>query len=276
MDESAVPLPCDGTPVMIVWQVIAIYLLLYGTPCVWCEMLTERRLLLLAVLGPAAAVAMLAALDPNASCDEALEWAVVGAFATWFLNTAALFLGTVGVICGAAAVVVATPVHDGVMAVSLTFAALVVGVYHRVDCAIWENILPTLLGAWLLSASFAPMAGATRRVAAFAFVLLIAIGATAQWYRYKNLDPEIVRSLQGGEYNKRYKMLNDIVNETGDLSIDVRKYRDQFGSHLRDPEAVPLSEEERAKLTDDERSLLDACRKDPETRERVVYGGGFY
>merc|ERR1719238_1978585 len=160
MDDPTTPLPCDGTPVILLWQVIAIYLLLYATPCVWCVCLTEKRLLLLAALGPAAAIAMLAALDPGASCEEALTWAVVGAFATWFLNTAALFLGTVGVVCGAAAVAVAAPVHDGVLATSLIAAAAIVGVYHKQECTIWEWILPVLLGTWLFVASIAPMAGA--------------------------------------------------------------------------------------------------------------------
>jgi hypothetical protein len=225
---------------------------------VWCVILTEKRLVLLMMLGPAAAVAMLAALDPGASCAEALEWALVGAFATWFLNTAALFLGTVGVVCGAFAVATATPVHDGVLATSLIAAAAIVGVYHKQECTIWEWILPVLLGTWLFVASIAPMAGAPRPIAAVATVVVACCGALAQWYRYKALPPEIVQTLTGGdERNKRYRMLNEIVNETGELSIDVRKYRDQLGSHLANPEAVPLSKEDEAKLTEDERAILE-------------------
>jgi hypothetical protein len=264
-------LPCDGTPFVLVWLVLGAYLLAYGA----VPYIPESRLVLLLLLGPPVALAQLAVLEPGVGCLEAWGWISLTAFFTWFLNTAALFLGVVGSACGVAAFACTTN-PDLVMPAALIAAFFAAGVYHKHECWLWEWVLPVVLGSWLLTASVLPMVEAEpvcqRLMYGGVFLALVALGAAGQWYRYKQLPPEIIQSLSTGELGKRYRLLNAVQEATGDMKVDVRPMRDQAGSVLAGDDAkVDLDA-----LTEEERKIVEICKKYPDEMERIVYGGGIY
>jgi len=269
------PLPCDGTPVLMLWEVLGFYLLAYG-------LLPQARLTVLALLGPAVAVAQIALLRPGEPCAHAVGFGLLSGLFTWFLNPIALFLGVIGCICGATALAGLTHDPDSVLIAAAGLALVTTIVYVKTEFEVWERVLPVWLGAYLLVASFGPMAGATTLQGLAAFVSLCAIGGAGQWYGMKSAEPDIIQDVsQHGEFNRRFPLISAIQKAGAEkIEVNIGAIRDAPGVLPPKPGAHPqeiLSRpEDDPRLSEDDKKIIAICREYPDEMERVVFGGGMY